>query len=87
MCCEAFWSKGAWSQVRSGDFSRFWGKEQIGEMDPITLLALALAGGLVQVAAKLLEKGFVEPALEPATERLKKWLQRGYRRAERDQAL
>ena len=56
-------------------------------MDPITLLALALAGGLVQVAAKLLEKGFVEPALEPATERLKKWLQRGYRRAERDQAL
>ena len=52
-------------------------------MGPITLIAVALAWGLVQVGNKLL----VEPALEPATELLEKWVQRGYRRAEKDQAL
>ena len=56
-------------------------------MDPITLLALALASGLVQVGTKLLEKGIIEPALEPATELLEKWVQRGYRRAEKDRSL
>jgi hypothetical protein len=35
-------------------------------MDPITVaIAVALAQGLVQVGGKLLEKGVVEPALEP----------------------
>jgi formylglycine-generating enzyme required for sulfatase activity len=56
-------------------------------MEPITLLALALAQGLVQVGGKLLEKGVVDPTLEPASERLEAWIQRGYRRAEEDQAL
>jgi hypothetical protein len=42
-------------------------------MDPITLaVAVALAQGLVQVGTKLIEKGVVDPALEPATEQLKK---------------
>ena len=56
-------------------------------MDPISLLAAALASGLIQVGEKLLEKGIVDPALEPATELLKKWLQRPYRKVEEDQAL
>ncbi len=56
-------------------------------MDPIALLATALAGAFSQVGAKLLEEGIVDPALEPATELLKKWLQRPYRRAEEDKAL
>ena len=56
-------------------------------MEPITALALALAGGLSQVGGKLLEKGVVEPALKPATERLEKWVQRGYSQAKEDQAL
>jgi len=56
-------------------------------MDPVTLLVLAIAKGLTQVGTELLRKGIVAPALEPATERLKKWIQRPYRRAEEDQAL
>ena len=56
-------------------------------MDPTTLLALALARGLVQVGSKLLEKGVADPALEPMTRLLEKWVQRGPRRAEKDQAL
>ncbi|MDY7078064.1 MAG: SUMF1/EgtB/PvdO family nonheme iron enzyme [Chloroflexota bacterium] len=56
-------------------------------MDPVTSIALAIAGGLVQVGGKLLEKGIVEPALKPATKLLEKWVQRGHRRAEKDQAL
>ncbi len=56
-------------------------------MELIVLLGVALANGLVQVGSKLVEKGVVEPALEPATERLKKWLQRGYKRAEKDKGL
>ncbi|MBN1956257.1 MAG: SUMF1/EgtB/PvdO family nonheme iron enzyme, partial [Anaerolineae bacterium] len=54
---------------------------------PITLLAVALAQGLTQVGAKLVEKGVVEPALGPATEQLKSWLQKPYKRAEKDEAL
>jgi hypothetical protein len=57
-------------------------------MDPITVaIAVALAQGLVQVGGKLLEKGVVEPALEPATEGLKRLVQRGYQDAEEDKAL
>ena len=57
-------------------------------MDPITgAIAMALAQGLVQVGGKLLEKGVVEPALEPATEGLKRLVQRGYQGVKVDQAL
>ncbi len=57
-------------------------------MDPITVaIAMALAQGLVQVGSRLIEKGVVDPALEPATERLKKLVGRGYRKAKGDQAL
>jgi len=56
-------------------------------MEAITLLAVALAQGLVQVGGKLLDKGVLEPALGPATERLKTWVQRGYAQAKDDQAL
>jgi formylglycine-generating enzyme required for sulfatase activity len=57
-------------------------------MDPITLaIAVALAQGLVQVGTKLAEKGVVDAALEPATERLKKLVGRGYQKAKADQAL
>ncbi|MBI1880321.1 MAG: SUMF1/EgtB/PvdO family nonheme iron enzyme [Chloroflexi bacterium] len=57
-------------------------------MDPITIaIAIALAGGLSQVGGKLLEKGVVEPALEPASDKLKTWLQRPLKKAEKDKAL
>jgi len=56
-------------------------------MDPITLLAVALAKGLAQVGKKLLEEGIITPALEPAIGLLKKWLQRPYRDAEKDEEL
>jgi len=58
-------------------------------MDPITVaIAVALAQGLVQVGGKLLEKGVVEPTLEPATEGLKRLVQRGYQDAKKeDKAL
>jgi hypothetical protein len=57
-------------------------------MDPITVaIAVALAQGLVQVGGKLIDKGVVEPALEPATEKLKRLVQRGYQGAKEDQAL
>ena len=56
-------------------------------MDPITLLAIALTTGLIQVGDKLLEKGIIEPALKPATDLLEKWVQKPHRRAEKDQAL
>ncbi|MFQ5612195.1 MAG: transposase [Anaerolineae bacterium] len=57
-------------------------------MDPITIaIGAALARGLVQVGGKLLEKGVLDPALEPATKRLKKLIQRPYQGAEKDQAL
>jgi formylglycine-generating enzyme required for sulfatase activity len=57
-------------------------------MEPISAaIAVALAGGLVQVGGKLIDKGVVEPALEPATDGLKKLVQRGYRQAKDDQAL
>ena len=51
-------------------------------MDPITIaIALALAGGLGQVGGKLLEKGVIEPALEPSAEKLKNWLTHPFIRA------
>ena len=57
-------------------------------MEPITVaIAVALAQGLVQVGSKLLEKGVVEPALEPATGELKRLVQRGYQSAKEDKAL
>ena len=56
-------------------------------MDPIAALTLALVGGLAQIAGKLLEKGFLDPTLEPATRLLEKWIQRPYRRAEKDKKL
>jgi len=56
-------------------------------MDPIALLATALAGGLVQVGGKLLEESIVKPALEPATNLLRTWVQRGYDAAGEDRAL
>ena len=57
-------------------------------MDPITVaIATALAQGLVQVGKKLLDKGVLEPALEPASGKLKGLVQRGYRGAEKDKAL
>jgi len=57
-------------------------------MDPITIaIATALAQGLVQVGGKLLEKGVVEPALEPATGELKRLVQRGPQSAKTDKAL
>ena len=43
-------------------------------MDPVTLLAIGLGAGLVQVAEKLGEM-VIEPALEPAQELLKKRIQ------------
>ncbi|MCB0213501.1 MAG: SUMF1/EgtB/PvdO family nonheme iron enzyme [Anaerolineae bacterium] len=57
-------------------------------MDPITIaIATALGMGLAQVGNNLIEKGIIEPALDPSTDRLKKWLQRGYKAAEADQTL
>ena len=56
-------------------------------MDPIALLVRALLGGLLQVATRLAEKAVVDPALEPATKLLKKWVQRGVKNAEQDKGL
>jgi hypothetical protein len=55
-------------------------------MDPVSLLAIGLGAGLVQVAEKL-GKMVVKPALEPAQELLKERLQRRFRQAEKDQKL
>ncbi len=43
-------------------------------MEPTTLLAQTLTGGLRQVVSKLREKGILNPALEPLTGTLKKWV-------------
>ena len=62
-------------------------------MEPITTAAIAaaLGAGLAQVGNKLIEKGVVEPALEPATEKLKNFVQRGHQQTAQeiktDQAL
>jgi formylglycine-generating enzyme required for sulfatase activity len=57
-------------------------------MEPISAaIAVALAGGLVQVGGKLIDKGVLEPALEPATDRLKKLVQHGYQQAKDDEDL
>jgi hypothetical protein len=62
-------------------------------MEPITTtaIAVALGAGLAQVSHKLIEKGIIEPAIEPATGKLKKFVQRSHQQAEQqaqaDQAL
>ncbi|RMF27097.1 MAG: hypothetical protein D6759_18320, partial [Chloroflexi bacterium] len=56
-------------------------------MDPITGLVAVLGPALWDVAKKLLEKGVVDPALEPAIGLLKTRVQRPYRDAEKDEAL
>jgi formylglycine-generating enzyme required for sulfatase activity len=57
-------------------------------MEPILVaIAGALAGGLAQVGGKLIDKGVLEPALEPASQRLKEWVERGYYAARQDAAL
>ena len=58
-------------------------------MEPITTAAvvLALAQGLSQVGGKLLEKGFLEPALGPAVELMTRWLGRAVVSKEEDDAL
>jgi len=58
-------------------------------MEPITTaaVALAVAQGLSQVGGKLLEKGLVEPALEPAVGQMKSWLGRAVVSRKEDEAL
>ena len=58
-------------------------------MEPITTaaVAVALAQGLSQVGGKLLEKGLLEPALEPAVGQLKSWLGRPIVSKQEDEAL
>jgi formylglycine-generating enzyme required for sulfatase activity len=58
-------------------------------MEPITTaaVAVALAQGLSQVGGKLLEKGVVEPALEPAVEQMKGWLGRAAVSKKEDEVL
>ncbi|MFZ1397109.1 MAG: SUMF1/EgtB/PvdO family nonheme iron enzyme, partial [Candidatus Promineifilaceae bacterium] len=52
-------------------------------MEPITLiLATAVAEGLKQVGKQIVEKGIVDPSLEPATNRLKQWVQGRYGKKE-----
>ncbi len=55
-------------------------------MEPITTVAIAaaLGAGLTQVSGKLIEKGVVEPALQPAADKLKKFVQRGPATAQAD---
>jgi hypothetical protein len=50
-------------------------------------VVLALAQGLGQVGSKLLEKGVLEPALEPAVGHLKSWLGRPIVSKQEDKAL
>lgn len=57
-------------------------------MDPITIaIATAIGGSLVQVGGKLVEKGVVEPALKPASDKLARLIGRGYDKAADDIAL
>jgi formylglycine-generating enzyme required for sulfatase activity len=56
-------------------------------MDPIAMLSAALGQGLVLVGKKLVEKGVIEPGLEPATGPMKAWIRRAYGRAAEDPAL
>lgn len=54
-------------------------------MEPITTAAIAaaLGAGLAQVGSRLIEKGVIEPALEPATDKLKKFILRRQQQAAR----
>jgi len=57
-------------------------------MDPFLLsLAWAIAAGISTVAGRLIDKGIVEPALESATEQLKRLVQAGVKGIEKDDAL
>lgn len=58
-------------------------------MEPISTAAilLALGRGMAQVGGKLIEKGVMESALDPAIEQLKGWVQRGITTQEQDTAL
>jgi len=58
-------------------------------MEPVTAAAivLALAQGLSRVGDKLLEKGVIEPALEPAVKQMKNWLGRPAVSKKEDEAL
>lgn len=58
-------------------------------MDHISVatIAAALAQGLVEVARRLVEQAVVEPALEPATQTLKQWVQHRYRKTKDDETL
>lgn len=57
-------------------------------MDPFLIsLAVAVATGVSTVAGKLIEKGIVEPALEPATDQLKTFVGRGAKALKKQEAL
>lgn len=57
-------------------------------MDPFLIsLIWALGLGLAGVAGKLADKGIVEPALEPVTDKLKTFVQGGYKSVEKETAL
>ena len=57
-------------------------------MDPLFLsLAWVVATGISTVAGKLIEKGVVEPAIEPATEQIKRRVQKGIKGIEKNDAL
>jgi hypothetical protein len=57
-------------------------------MDPFLVsLSIAVATGISTVAGKLIDKGVVEPALEPATDEVKRWVQFGVKGAEKKNAL
>jgi hypothetical protein len=57
-------------------------------MDPFLLsLAIALATGISNVAGRLIDRGVIEPALEPTVERIKRRVQGGVTALEKDDAL
>ena len=57
-------------------------------MDPfLLLLANAIAAGVSTVAGTLIQKGVVDAALEPATEKIKQRVQSGVKAIEKDDAL
>lgn len=57
-------------------------------MDPFLIsLAVAVATGVSTVAGKLIEKGIIEPALEPATDQLKSFVGRGAQAIKKQEAL
>lgn len=57
-------------------------------MDPFLLsLAWAIATGVSTVAGKLLDKGVIDPALEPVTEQLKQRVQAGIQGQQKNDAL